>query len=61
MTPRTHPSHTTDVTGPFACEGCDDSECVHRGGHVLNVLSPEEAVTEYSCSSDVAGGTGPIT
>lgn len=33
---------------------------VHRGGHVLNVLSPEEAVTEYSCSSDVAGGTGPI-
>ncbi|XDB64709.1 hypothetical protein ABFV05_018325 [Capra hircus] len=50
-----------DIRGPFACEGCDDSECVHRGGHVLNVLSPEEAVTEYSCSSDVAGGTGPIT
>lgn len=50
-----------DTTCPFACEGCDNSECVHRCDHLIKVLSPDEAVTEYSCSSDVTDTTGPIT
>lgn len=52
----THPSIRCD-----GCEGGDNSECVHRCDHLIKVLLPEEAVTEYNCSSDVTDGTGPIT